>query len=252
MHILIFSPHRGSAAMALPVAIAHWLSQGHRVTLLTVFSRSLEAPFSDADTVHPNDRLTYVSAMRRKEDEQFQRLHPKLIMLDLNLKEAAIRHRISAEDTFSLPASPADTAVEKIQKALAKLASGPASAVQSLVLPLGLGEHLDHRVVRDAVLSAERSRELPIAFYEDQPFAAQMSKTQTQEPRVALPRLADFDLSRYQPRLVGSENARSIRAKTLALYASQLDEQLAAETIAGAATHQDSDRIWTAPEWPVA
>ncbi len=247
MHTLIFSPHRGTAALSLPVALSVWLSRGHRVTLVTVFSRSLEAPFSDADTVHANDRLTYVSAMRRKEDEQLQRLHPKLQMLELNLKDAVIRHRVTAEEAFRLPASPTDTAVEKIQKTLAKLAGQQASPIEAIVLPLGVGEHLDHRVVRDAVLTAEARASLPVAFYEDQPYASQTAGFDAVE---TLTDFAGFDASELKPLRIHSDDALAARARTLALYGSQIDEQFAAGITAYTATHQGSDRLWVSSDWP--
>ena len=77
------------------------------MTILNVFSRSLYAPYSDAEFVHENDRLSYVSAMRRREDERFvqQMVHelPKaakanLQMVDLNLKDAPLRLRCALED----------------------------------------------------------------------------------------------------------------------------------------------------------
>ncbi len=248
MHILIFSPHRGSAAISLPVAIPQLLSAGQRVTMMTVFSRSQEAPFSDADTVHANDRLTYVSAMRRKEDEQFQRLHPKLEMFDLNLKDAVIRHRVLAAEVFRLQSSDADTAVEKIQKALAKLVVQTAHPVDGVMLPLGLGEHLDHRVVRDAVLATEARGKIPIAFYEDQPYASQKAGFAA---AAALPDSTGLDAGQRTSLLLAAEDASAIRARTLALYASQIDEVLGAGIRSYAAAHQDSDRIWIAPDWPL-
>ena len=38
-----------------------------------------------------------------------------------------------------------------------------------LVLPLGLGHHVDHRIARDA--SLEISTKVPCAFYEELPYA---------------------------------------------------------------------------------
>lgn len=248
MHTLIFSPHRGSAALSLPVALSVWLTQGHRVTLVTVFSRSLEAPFSDVDTVHPNDRLTYVSAMRRKEDEHLQRMHPRLQIIELNLKDAVIRHRIAANEVYHLPASPADTAVDKIQKTLAKLAGQQLYPVEAIVLPLGIGGHLDHRVVRDAVLAAEPRGALPVAFYEDQPYASQAKGFGELE---ALTDCEGLDASQLKPLRIGSDDAHAVRARTLALYGSQIDEQLAAGITAYAARHQACDRLWVFSDWPV-
>ena len=43
------------------------------MTVLNIFTRSRYAPYSDAGFVHENDQLSYVSAMRLREDEHFLR-----------------------------------------------------------------------------------------------------------------------------------------------------------------------------------
>ena len=73
LKILVLSPHRDDAAFSLSIAITNWLTARHSVTVLNVFTRSRYAPFSDAAFVHENDELSYVSAMRLREDEYFLR-----------------------------------------------------------------------------------------------------------------------------------------------------------------------------------
>src|ERR1700712_1293299 len=162
LNILVLSPHRDDAAFSLSLSIAHWLSAGHRVTLLNVFTRSLHAPYSDADTVHQNDRLTYISAMRKKEDEAVLKRLPGLTMLDLNLKDAPIRLRCDDSAVHTLEPDLNDTAIPKIRKAIPAQVEAP-RPLHALVLPLALGNHVDHRVVRDAALSFAAI--LPSAFY---------------------------------------------------------------------------------------
>src|SRR5277367_7138539 len=129
MKILILSPHRDDAAFSLSLAITNWLTARHSVTLLNVFTRSRYAPYSDAAFVHENDELSYVSAMRLREDEHFLRritetlpkgLKNNLHMVDLNLKDAPIRLRIPLEELSNTPVNPADASIEKIRQALTK------------------------------------------------------------------------------------------------------------------------------------
>src|ERR1700685_3056392 len=154
MKILILSPHRGDAAFSLSPPHPHRPAPPPPVTILNVFTRSLHAPFSDAEFVHENDRMSYVSAMRLREDELFvQRLTqnlPKslkanLQMVDLNLKDAPIRLRCPIEELCDRPVNPDDPAIEKIRKALPRQAE--AGAMEALVVPLALGEHVDHLTV---------------------------------------------------------------------------------------------------------
>ena len=166
MDILILSPHRGDAAFSLALSMSAWLLGGHSVTIMNVFTRSVYAPYSDAESVHENDRLSYVSAMRRKEDQAFLRQLPGAKMIDLNIKDAPLRLHCSADVVCDIPPNPADGAFAKIHKAMAKHAGKDGAA---LVIPLALGRHVDHRVVRDAALPL--SARLPCAFYEDLPYA---------------------------------------------------------------------------------
>src|SRR6202453_2680197 len=116
MKILILSPHRDDAAFSLSIAITNWLNARHTVMLLNVFTRSRYAPYPDAAFVHENDELSYVTAMRLREDELFLRrikeslpkgLKNNLHMVDLNLKDAPIRLRIPLDELCNTPVNPA-------------------------------------------------------------------------------------------------------------------------------------------------
>ena len=176
LKILILSPHRDDAANSLSIAITNWLNAHHTVTLMNVFTRSRYAPYSDAAFVHENDELSYVTAMRLREDELFVRrikeslskgLKKNLNMVDLNLKDAPIRLRIPREELNSTLVNPADSSIDKIRKALAK--QSEAGMLEALVLPAALGNDVDHLTVRDAALALTAS--IPCAFFEDLPFA---------------------------------------------------------------------------------
>ena len=155
----------------------HWLTARHTVTLLNVFTRSRYAPYSDAAFVHENDELSYVSAMRLREDELFLRrikealpkgLKNNLHMFDLNLKDAPIRLRVPIDQFCNTPVNPVDPSLEKIRRALAR--QSELGAMEALVLPAGLGNDVDHLTVREAAMPFVAS--LPAAFCEDLPYLA--------------------------------------------------------------------------------
>jgi hypothetical protein len=108
MHLLILSPHRDDAAFSLSLALEHWLRGRHTLTIVNVFTRSRYAPFSDADTVHENDLMSYVSAMRKREDEAFLKQMRGARMVDLNLKDAPIRLRCDAATVCDIAVNPDD------------------------------------------------------------------------------------------------------------------------------------------------
>ena len=252
MKILILSPHRGDAAFSLSIAITNWLAAGHTVTILNIFTRSLHAPFSDAEFVHENDRMSYVSAMRLREDEHFLRritetlpkgLKSNLHMLDLNLKDAPIRLRIPLEELSDTPVARADPSIEKIRKTLAK--QSEAGAIEALVLPAALGKHVDHLTVREAALPFTST--IPAAFYEDLPYA-------TTHPSAAtdlefLRESAEQRNEPLSPVLYQIESAVEHKRKLILGYASQIDDEAGTLISNFATRYQGGERLWANQAW---
>lgn len=246
MNILVLSPHRDDAAFSMSIALNRWLNDGHRVTILNVFTRSLYAPHSDAATVHVNDQLAYISALRKREDEQFLKQIPGANILDLNMKDAPIRLRCDSAAVCDMDADANDTAIPKILKAIAPLRVGP-RAFAALVLPLALGHHVDHRTVRDALLSLSAS--MPCAFYEDLPYATRAG--------------VGSDFLRFREDLMTSlheplypvlchgthPDPTAFKRRIVLLYASQIDAEHA-EVIAGfSERYGGAERLWVNRAW---
>lgn len=169
MKITVVSPHSGDAALALGLAIEGWLLRGHAVEVICCFTRSEFAPYSDAGSLHANDRMSFVTAVRRREEETWRRRFggSKLVVTDLNLKDAPLRLHCSREDAFGRPADVSEKVVTKIRRAVEQSKGG------ALVLPLGLSGHVDYVSARNAAMHAQTVM-LPLAFYAEFPFAARM------------------------------------------------------------------------------
>ena len=259
MKILILSPHRDDAAFSLSLAIASWLTARHTVTILNVFTRSRYAPYSDAAFVHENDELSYVSAMRFREDELWVRrinetlpkgLKNNLHLLDLNLKDAPIRLRLPLEQLSDTPVNPADSAIEKIRRSLTK--QSEAGSVEAIVLPAALGKHVDHLTVREAALPFTAT--IPTAYYEDLPYAATHPSAATD-----LQALRDAGETANQPLsalvlepATSPEEAVARKRKLILNYASQIDEE-AGEIISNfASRYNGSERLWVNQAWLTA
>ena len=132
LKVLVVSPHRDDAAFSLTLSIDEWLRAGHSVIVMNCFTRSAYAPFSDAPSIHPNDRLTFVSALRQREDEAWrkQRQSSQVDFHDLNLKDAPVRLRCPLEELSTWEVSPSDKAFSGICKAAKSIVH------DALVLPL--------------------------------------------------------------------------------------------------------------------
>jgi LmbE family N-acetylglucosaminyl deacetylase len=190
--------------------------------------------------------------MRLREDELFVRriaetlpkgLKNNLHMIDLNLKDAPIRLRIPLEELSDTPVNPADHAIEKIRKALTK--QSEAGAMEALVLPAGLGNHIDHLTVREA--AAPFTTNIPTAFYEDLPYA-------TTHPSAAtdLESFRETAAERNEPLspvIYRIESAIERKQKLVLGYASQIDAAVGALISNFATRYDGGERLWANQVW---
>jgi LmbE family N-acetylglucosaminyl deacetylase len=246
MKIAVLSPHRDDAAFSLGLTIGHWLQQGHAVEIVNVFTRSEYAPFSDVDSLHPNDRVSFASATRKREDEAWAKLYAglpgkgKLSFTDLNLKDAPLRLHCSVEEVHHREPLLTEKVVLKIKRALEELRS------DALVLPLGVGDHVDHLTVRQAALPSD-VRTMPIAFYEELPEAQQAAidaAVQGSSLEAAMP------LEPFFVQEPSEADAVVKRKQKIALcYDSQIDDATAEQIAKFCSSYEGRERIWVNAAW---
>jgi LmbE family N-acetylglucosaminyl deacetylase len=247
--ITVVSPHRGDAALALGLAIEAWLAEGHAVEVVSCFTRSEFAPYSDAGSLHANDRMSFVTAVRKREDEEWRKQigSAKLTLTDLNLKDAPIRLHTHAEKVFDRPADVSEKVVSKIRRAMEMSKAG------AVVLPLGLGGHVDSVSARDAALPVNAS--LPLAFYEELPYAARVDGDGAFDAaRGQLPVSVQAEL---QPVLVGSARGTEpgvgeavARMRRVAwCYDSQINEAITGEIAEYCRRYEGRERVWANAAW---
>jgi hypothetical protein len=190
--------------------------------------------------------------MRLREDELFLRrikeslpkgLKNNLHMHDLHLKDAPIRLRIPLEELSDTPVNPTDPAIEKIRKALTK--QSEAGAMEALVIPAALGDHVDHLTVREAAMSFTTG--IPAAFYEDLPYA-------TTHPSAAtdLEALREAAAERNEPlgAVIYEVDSAVVYKRRLVLgYASQIDNEAGTLISNFAARYDGGERLWANQSW---
>ena len=163
-HAIIVSPHPDDAALSC----GGRMLGDQSVLVVNVFTRSAWWRFPDLADV---DRI---QACRRAEEQLVSRLSgcPQQA---LDLPEALLRGHAMA-DVFTAIAGARDAEVStRITDEVAKLAHDHPLA--HWYLPLGIGDHIDHRIVRDAARAALAGvKPTHLHFYEDLPYAARLSK----------------------------------------------------------------------------
>lgn len=150
---LFLSPHLDDAILSCAGRIQRHVARGERVVLLTVFSHA-----------DPDDTADW--AARRREDEQAAaRLGAQARWL--GMVDAPFRDPHYADfDAITGPHAPGDAVwrerlTERLRDEVRRLCP------TTLYAPLGVGDHVDHRLVHEAAAALDPT---PI-HYEDHPYA---------------------------------------------------------------------------------
>jgi LmbE family N-acetylglucosaminyl deacetylase len=164
---LFLSPHLDDVAFSCGGTLRRTADAGWRTVLCTVFTRSVPDPRGFALACQLDKGLgpeVDYMALRRAEDAEAARHLGADEVLWLDLPEAPHRGYESAPALFG-PLSPRDDIEPELEAALA-----PLLASHDLVLaPQAIGDHVDHRRVRDAVLRLAPAA--ATAWYRDTPYA---------------------------------------------------------------------------------
>ena len=190
LRVAIVSPHRDDAAFSCGLLIVALLRANCAVTVVNLFTQSSYAVTGCDVALESADRTAVVSAERLAEDiRAMDTLHAaakwkgSLTLQDFDWLDAPLRLNVETEQVLLAPLAPAelDSQVQSFAKQLLFL--GEFDLVFS---PLALGDHIDHRVSRDAVARVTAPDRL--AFYQDLPYAARLSKVELlQQTAEALP-----------------------------------------------------------------
>lgn len=229
--LLVIAPHPDDAAFAVGGLLRAW--RGPK-TVLTVFGRS---NFTRAEGFA--DDPAAVSRRRRREDEAYcRRVGASLLAWDLpeaSLRRAPCWEAIFAADARSHAAQD-QAAADALSSGLAALLSAPPDL---LLVPAGLGGHGDHLLVRDIGFGLAKDAGLPLALYEDLPYAATLTKAEIEGQVAAL-----LDT----PTLTHAPLSAGIGAKLgdAACYSSQIDREVLDHLARHAARWPEpSERLWS-------
>jgi LmbE family N-acetylglucosaminyl deacetylase len=205
----VLSPHSDDAALSIAGTMKLLVAGGKRVTLVTCFSKSSFSTLGVCD-------VEAVSNIRKNEDVAFiNLLSPICQAIWIDLPDAPLRG-------VALDALFVSRALVEYEEALARELADrlrtllpPASTV---FLPLGIGSHVDHLIVREAALSLMEHRFRFLAFYEDLPYASPYS---LKALNAIIKRLAQKRGWMLQPFHVWFPGMEDFKRAAMACYTSQ-------------------------------
>lgn len=200
--LLALAPHADDVALSIG-GLLRLLEPGPRLTLATVFTRSIAAPGLPRDT----RTAGHVSAVRAAEDAEYCRtIRAQRVTLDLD--ECGLRGY--PRDAWIGHVDRTDSAVDEVRSRLGRVVEDANPSV--ILAPLGVGDHVDHILVREALSSLSLTS--LILLYEDLPYAGEL-----QLSRVKLP-LPHAD--GLVPATIDISSVLALKLADLALYPSQL------------------------------
>ncbi|HSV11805.1 MAG TPA: PIG-L family deacetylase, partial [Hanamia sp.] len=156
MKINILSPHIDDAAYCLALTISKCVKCKMEITIINCFTVSKWAiRFVSKD-------VNEISLLRKEEDEKFYRSYGfPISILNLDLLDAPLRDGfIFQQDPF---AEKEWSVVQELKTHLENHLDG------ILFCPLGIGDHIDHAICREAVM--QLYEKIKVIFFEDLPYA---------------------------------------------------------------------------------
>ncbi|WP_419804269.1 PIG-L family deacetylase [Terriglobus sp.] len=229
MRVAILSPHRDDAAFSCGLIMLALLHAGADLTVVNVFTRSDYAV--DLQTVDPAlPQVDAVSRARRLEDEHFVeditasvgRDSGSVQLHDFGWLDAPLRLNIKTERVLEAPLT--DAEVEQQAAGLAaQIACLP--LFDAVFAPIALGDHIDHRIVRQAAgrcTAADR-----LCFYEDLPYAARL--TSAERKHQAFRAVPSNPTQHFLPHALHLPNGPHLKKRFAMHYPSQIAEGVADE-----------------------
>ena len=228
---IVLSPHFDDAALSIGGALLR-LGGFH---VINVFTQSNWWRFTQC-----HEDGSRVSTCRAAEDALSLRLLGASSE-SWDLVEAPLRG-IAIDEIFSSNLD--DQRNEDVRVALPERIAATAAAHDGAEwwVPAGLGDHIDHRLVREAALSALARgclKRTNLTFYEDLPYSASVESV----AEALRTRVPGFDL---EPWLIGLGPRLEDKLLALHAYGSQLsrDELLAVRTHACRGSHTAAETAW--------
>jgi LmbE family N-acetylglucosaminyl deacetylase len=209
---VMLSPHSDDIALSLGAFLLGMPSALH-INIITAFSISeCTADDSIKDSA-------VVSSIRKAEDVDFANSLGRHIEVRwLDRQDAPLRLHIPDEAVFS--SKPSYMSWNEVQYLTDKMKE-EYNNFDLLFAPMGLGKHIDHIVVRNAALELLKDG-FPLVFYEDIPYAADLSLTDIDEYAKQLE-----DISGQNLELFHIKTGVTIEKKLalLSCYRSQMDSR---------------------------
>jgi LmbE family N-acetylglucosaminyl deacetylase len=174
--ILAVSPHLDDAVLSAGARLNSLSRAGHDVVVLTVFAGIPEPPFSQtASQVHQQWGLASNQIATRRDEDRRAMDHLGLGILHADFLDAIYRRRLDGSWLMAGNHPPSHYADYPEPELDATLGKDIATAIHMLapdrvLTCAAVGNHVDHRRTRDAVIRAADGTGITVQLWEDMPY----------------------------------------------------------------------------------
>jgi LmbE family N-acetylglucosaminyl deacetylase len=225
MKINILSPHIDDAAYCLALTISKCVKCKMEITIINCFTVSKWAiRFVSKD-------VNEISLLRKEEDEKFYRSYGfPISILNLDLLDAPLRDGfIFQQDPF---AEKEWSVVQELKTHLENHLDG------ILFCPLGIGDHIDHAICREAVM--QLYEKIKVIFFEDLPYAFRINE---EEIFAHVKKLQESLKIKLVHQVNFLKDLSINKEQLIRIYDTQINEEICGEIIA----HMNAisgERLW--------
>jgi LmbE family N-acetylglucosaminyl deacetylase len=236
--VVVVSPHSDDAAYSLSGLIHLCHNLDKQITVLTVFSCSTYAPRL---FFRGRERVTRV---RRREDDRFAAtVAPGCRMVWLEECDARLRPDYRGTNAHtSRPMTAGDLVLTEKLALTFRQKVDPSSTIY---LPLGVGGHVDHVIVREAGLALLAAGCRSMFLYEDLPYAAKFSVAGLEDQ---VRRMTFAGADRLVPCRVTFPGLLACKQQALACYPSQVTRKVLSAILTHArqvgGPNEAAERVW--------
>lgn len=241
MRVLVVSPHYDDAPLSLGQSMLDGELSRHTVTVGVVFGRSNYTRYFRPT----RRRWPLASGIRLAEELRNARRFGYRLRL-ARLPEVILRTGSGDSSTFLSP--DIDVSSDGALSPVIGLLRRWSTRYDQVVVPMGVGDHLDHRLVAEAGRRLSAESPGTISFYEDRPYASWISDDEI-EP---VARRVATDPSRPLERRDMSGPTTATKQTTI-WYPSQFHPSFI-DAMAGDIAGARREHVWTPPtsSWPPA
>ncbi len=231
--IAVLSPHRDDAVFSLAHTLRYWSTRSVAPRVINIFTTSNYGPHAVSST---SRTVAELSALRKAEDRRaLRRVAPAVLQHDLHLLDAPLAFDVGAMSVSGPKAIlPDGQSVCKLAMLL-----GPLLRASLVLAPLGLGNHINHLMAKQAAVRCVPPARL--AFYEDLPYADWATQ---QEWSVRLKEASRDGEVRLASSIMRSSHSVRWKRETVRLYRTQIDDREADLIASFGRRYGAGERLW--------